>query len=470
MSFEESLKSYSKFQNTLHIGDNNQNKDHYSNKIYSHFYNNFQKDTPYKHFTENLEKVEDILKSSVKYSINVKHDGLLSTKLIQQLPTIIMKKPPIDSVYARYEGKWTHNIGLNIFKEGTWKFNEEQPQWIDSISIDQYYQAMAYPEQKSKYNKSIGNVFTNQNWSVITPEYICSLVIPWGYSVSYGNFLPLYLCGHLDRITHDIILRRFIKDLYMIRGVKKDGSYEYLKFTSEIVASVGDLSNFDADITLSFPEMKGKYVNISEAEKKVHRCAETSQSSRNVLYVNNIIALDSEDVATCGKTLSVTTDKSLPPIHTYMWVAQNESSQKISFYSNYSTNKDFISYSPIEKTTISGVIEDCPAYETERDHVYMHFPSEPKEPGYNYWTLGLKARDNYPLPSEKNNNLKITVTLKDNNPSSNIPTSHELYQKPTESKFRLKVRLIHLKRITLTSFATSEEKRKDLKSSILIEE
>ena len=465
MNFEEYLKSFSKFQNSLHMPDVNLNKD--QNKIYSHFINNVQKSTPYKHFSEKLEKIEDILKSSTKFVINVKHDGLLYTKLIQQLPTIIMKKPSSESQYVRYEGRWTSNIGSNIFKEGQWKYNDENIQWLDWVFNDQYYQAMVSSEEKIKYNDCIGNIPMLQNWNIVTPEYTCSFIIPWSYSISFGNFLPTYFCGYLDRITHEIILRRSIKDLYLVRGVKKDGSWNYLNFGPEIIASIGDVTNFKDDITLSHPELIGEYVILSNKEKDTHRCAETDK--KNVIYVNDVIPLDSEDINYCGKSLSVISKKSYP-IHTYMWVAQNESALKIGLYSNYSTNRDVLTYSPIEKTSITNILENVKSYETERDHVYKHFPSKPREPGFNYWTLGLKARDNYPNPSEKIDNLKIEVFLKDNNPYSSIPNTHEFYQKESDSKFRLKVRMLYLRKITITSFPSDEEKRKDFKSTIMINE
>ena len=71
---------------------------------------------------------------------------------------------------------------------------------------------------------------------------------------------------------------------------------------------------------------------------------------------------------------------------------------------------------------------------------------------------------------QKIENLNIEVTLKDNNPYSLISNSNEYYQKPSECKFKLKVRMFYLRKITINSFANTEEKRKDLKTSLTIDE
>jgi len=464
---EEKIKNYTSLQKKLHLPDTSKNKDHPSNTIYSYFNNNLRKCTPYKKILEKLSSIEDPLTSTVKCSINMKHDILLYTKIVQNLPTIILKTPTSDSKYIRYEGKWTHNIGSNIYIEGKWNHNDENIQYLDHIFNDQYHQVMITTEDKNKLHECIGNGQILQTWNVISPNYQTSFIIPWSYSI-YGNFYPLFMCGELDIITHDIKIRREIKDLYQIRGVLKNNDYEYLNFDSEYIHSIGGLTSFEKNIPLTFPEIIGEYANISDSEKNMYKCSEDNM--KNIIYVNNVIPLDSDNLKKCGETMEVKYEKDLPPIHTYMWVAQNQKSVKNKVYSNYSTFSEGFGYNPIEKTTISGLFENMSHIETSRDHVYKYFPSKPHENGYNYWTLGLKARDNYPIPTDKINNLKITVTLKDNNPYNQISKDHKYFQKSTESEFQLKVRLIYLRKITIECPKNNDNNYRNFKSKIIIEE
>lgn len=462
---EESTKKYTPLQKNLHLPDESKNKDHPVNSLYSHFHNNFRKCTPYKKIIEKLSSVEDQQKSTIKGTINTDHDILLSTKIVQELPTIILKTPPSDSKYLRYEGKWTNNIGSNIFIDGKWSHNEKEIQYLDYIFNDQYNQVMISPEDKNKLAECIGNIPILQTWNLLTPKYTTSFIIPWSYS-TYSNFYPLYICGKHDIINHEIHLRRNIKDLYQIRGILKDNNnnYDYLEFSKEFVESVNLKSDFTNDIPLSFPKIIGEYANISNSEKNIYKCAE----DKNIIYVNNVIPLESNESKKCGETLNIKSEKEYPPIHTYMWVAQNQKSINNKIYSNYSSSSEGYGYNPIDTTTISGIFEDNSHIETSRDHVYKYFPSKPHENGFNYWTLGLKARDNYPIPSDKNN-IDITVKLKDNNPYNQIPKEHKYYQKSTESDFKLKVRLLYLRKIIIESPKNMGDSR-DYKSIIKIEE
>jgi len=244
--------------------------------------------------------------------------------------------------------------------------------------------------------------------------------------------------------------------LYQIQAIYQDGSIENIPFSRKTVESINNIkytkTNEKELLLLSLPNLKGEYFNFDSEEYKYM----INNRPKNYFF-NDIQYVKSKESKKLGESLSVEISKDFSP-HTYIWVAKNEKE-----FSNYQAGN----YSPSSQTTIT-LFNDTNKIlsylETQRRHPYKHFSSQPSQPGFNYWTNGMRARDNYPIPEIAIS--KLELKLEDINPYTKI--THDLNQIPNDDNFFLEVLLFYTKKINFEAFPKTEEERKTLFSKINI--
>jgi hypothetical protein len=448
--FEETRKSLTPYQHSLHYATGPKNEDdHPDNKIHAVFYSAFRKSTWYFHHPSKIDCVNpgDDTTATVYRAKATPQHGLLYTYLIAKLPAIKAK--------PGYQVRWCPNVGLNIFKTGVLYFNDNQLQNIDSVYCDNYIQTMISPNERETVDVGLGNVDELQNWSTSLPSYSTSFTIPWFYSLEHTSVFPLYMCGAMDRLEHNLLLRRKISQLLMIRKIGDNNESTMVPFNPEYVTIGTGPSVTEPEIPM--PEMYGEYLFLTEMECNFYRC---NASGRDMINIDSVYSAEAENPSPLEKTVAITFAEIGYPVHTIHWVAENHTAMEHNYHSNYTTNPldHTTGRSPIESSTLETskgpIFRNLERVHTERVHPSKHFRSVPHTPGYNAWTFGMRGYDVDPKPGINMSNGKLTVKLKDTNPYLDDGDT-----KPPQDTYTIKVRLVYTHRLKFKSWPATEELR-----------
>jgi hypothetical protein len=451
--FEETRKGLSSYQRALHYptgpkGD----ADHVDNQVHAVFYSTFRKTTWYFHHPA---KLDCIISGSEQNSVTFRarstpHHGLLYTSLIAQLPSITAKDG--------YEVRWCPNVGINIFETASMSFNDDQIQNLDHIYCDNYVQTRIPATDLGTVNIGLGNIPTLQDWSSRLPSHSTSFIIPWFYTIDPTAFFPLYMCGAMDRVEHNLTLRRKISQLLMVRKITgSDQEPIMVPFSSEYVTVGNGPQVMEPEIPI--PEMFGEYLYLTEMESNYYRC----QLPRDSINIDSVHCLDSENPSTLNTTVVVSIPEMRYPVHTIHWVAENTTALSYNYRSNYTTMiNGSQGHSPIEWTTLEtskgAIFRNLASLHTERIHPSIHFRAAPHLPGYNAWTFGMRAHELGPKPAINMSLGKISVRLK--SPSSSIDGMDiDSNRVSSPETFVVKVRLVYTHKLKFKSYPSNDEER-----------
>lgn len=449
--FEETRKGLSSYQRSLHYPTGPKGEsDHVDNQVQAVFYTTSKKTTWYFHHPAKLDcGISGSEKNSVSFRArSTPHHGLLYTYLTAKLPAIKAK--------AGYEVRWCPNVGINIFETASLSFNDDIIQNLDHIYCDDYVQTMVPKNELESVNIGLGNIETLQKWNTVLPPHSTSFVIPWFYTLDPTAFFPLYMCGAMDRIEHNLILRRKISQLLMVRKIgAPDSEPSIVPFSSEYV-TVGNGPQVN-EPEIPIPEMFGEYLYLTDVESNYYRC----QVPRDSINIDSVHSIDSENPSTLDKTVVVNIPEISYPVHTIHWVAENTTARSSNYHSNYTTNpiNHTIGHSPVEWTTLEtskgSIFKNLESYHTERVHPQRHFRATPQTPGYNSWSFGMRAHELGPKPAINMSMGKLTVRLKDTDPFLETDPT----RKACSDTFVLKVRLVYTHKLKFKSFPATEEER-----------
>lgn len=472
-AFEDLKRTLTIFQKTLHEPeDTKKGPDHPGNQVLTAFYSTYRKTTWHYHHPERL----DVTSSETGFSFRAKPQphGLLYSDIVQVLPSIVCN--------PGYEARWTHNPGSNVIETGAFVFNDKVLQSIDYIYNDIHGQSMIEEKDRDIRSINLGNLAMLQDWNTALPTYTTSFMPPWFYASSLSAYFPLYFCGFLDRIEHRLKLRRNVSDLLLVRQVADEKGElptpVRVALDTRSIRSINSLPPVADQLKLKSPEMWAEYLYLSDIECTNNLCMTNVGASlhkvgdyRNVLHIEDMIAMDDPNPVALGSTVSVKCENSEYPVHAFAWVAQNETAKSQGYYSNYSTNTEdcLHGWSPLQHATINAgrarLITEYPSYRTERVNTPRHYPCTPREPGYNLWSLGVKALDVNPKPGVVIHNGSVTVRLVDMNPLVGLRAN----ETPCRATFSLKVRMSFVKRATFTKFPKTEDARSGESAVLTVE-
>ena len=371
----------------------------------------------------------------------------------QDFPTIILKTPKENTNIIKYEGKWCKNVGSNIVQKLETNFLDNELPTLTPTYFDSFAEAMMTKNEREQYYQEINY---SEDFSVVTPSHTTIFHIPIFYSLFQNTYFPLYLCGYNNVLKHIVTLKRNISELYQIQAIYQDGSRENIPVSRKTVESIGNIKytkdNEKDILLLPLPKLKGEYFNFTPEEYGY-----MINNRPKSYFFNDIKYFQTKESKKFGEILSLDIPKDFFP-HTYIWVAKNQKG-----FSNYQAGN----YSPSSETTITlsdDTSKTLNYLETQRRHPYKHFSSQPSQPGFNYWTNGMRARDNFPIPEIAIS--KIDLKLEDINPYTKI--THDLNQLSNDDTFLLEALLIYTKKITFESFPKTEEERKTISSKVNI--
>jgi hypothetical protein len=419
----------SSYQKNLHFAD--EKKEDEETLIRTHFLNIQRRETWAYRCNIKLDCNGDISNpSNVSYRVRtLPYHGLLYTVLVQKLPTIKANKG--------FEIRWCPNVGSNIVKSAEFQVNDTVWQTLDSVYFDDYH-AKISKDSKEVMNKNLGNIPELQTWASELPSAMTFFRIPWFYSLHTSKMFPLYYCGKEDRVEHILNLRRNLKDLLMIRSIDTG---EMIPF-DEACVSVSSTE-------LPAPEMRGDYVMMSDMECEHNRCNENKYHNE-VFDIDNVRAIDSDNIVNSNSTVSIKI-KDMPfPVHTIHWKAENMNASAFNYLSNYSTcAEDHTSgVSPVKWASLTcpqGILfKNLESYINETIIPANHFNKIPEYPGYGCWTNATDATEPlYPKPGIKLDEGELTLRIEDTE----------------NNKYKVHARVVYTYRISFKDYPKTESER-----------
>lgn len=351
--------------------------------------------------------------SGITYTCNNKFDFFINCYMATTLPAIKVK----DEWAERYRICWPHNLGTNIVKEGVLRYDDDTAQSIDNVWYDIYGMLFIKPGFRDLYNTMIGNIDCLENWTTSLPGYTTSVNQPWDYSRSLSLAVPLCLCSK-SRVTHTYTPRLKIADLLRVNTMSNYKEYKSDK--SGKIKPIWKPGKYNAkfllgvpkDGTISTPEMWGRYVLVTDAERDWHKT-----SSPSVRYIQDIIKITSDNPKTYGETESLKII-STTPCNAMIWVAENVNATKIKNISNYTTDIDnvYSGWNPCQNATLmlgnSCRFQELPSHHFDRMEPYYYFRSPPTEAGYNACSFSFDPNNldsDVGITFDKNYSLKIKL-------------------------------------------------------------
>lgn len=450
------------FQRELHYPENVSLGINYpGNRIHSSFFSELRKSTWILHKPERMTSVLTISSNAlddpiISFKAALECHGLVHSDFVQTLPEIVCKEG--------YHARWIPDICVNIIDQATFKFDNTRIQSFDTLWIKMYINSLIAQEHKATIDINIGNVPELQEWNSFLPRYECSLPLPWLYNSSFSNYFPLYYCGSLNEVVHEIKYKNRLDRLLLARNIETGAIVPI----AEAIDMVNGLK-FDPDQPLMpkngcVPEMWADYVYFTDMECKYNQCVSIPPDSyprRNTVYYQDVVAFDSrDDVPTGPNYVNIT---STDPIHMLGWVARNTQAPYAEYYPTYTMAP--YGYSPIKDTTLqvdttvtSKIFENLPAWRTNRVYTAKHLSRIPNDKSFNFWFLGATSETQDQQPGILFNNGCLSVNIENVDP----------YHLKEDGKYQLQVRGVVAKKFTFVDYPTTFEDRQAMKTKIII--
>ena len=246
-------------------------------------------------------------------------------------------------------------------------------------------------------------------------------------------------------------------------------------------------------INLSSRELWVKYDYVSPNELKFFRCRE-----RPPMYIRDIVVCDVENPNSYNSIAKIPLQCKNPCLAMF-WVAENQTSVKIHYFSNYTTNEKDVyeGWDPIHKTSLL-YGTNAKFADMDSDHFSIaeprkHALSAPKEAGYHgaffawdcfginaevgicfdgknaFMKCKLKNTDLYKIPNKDNTFEDKDTNQSDDDESSDKETPKISLPKekrnaivassnPSDPEFITRVRLLVMKKFTITKEEAEEGK------------
>ena len=450
------LEHFTPFQKLLHDPEDlDKGPDYYGNKIRSDLYREDKKTTWFTHYPQ-LSEYDIKEKNIIIFKINTFARGLQHSDLIQDLPSIICKEG--------YEARWIDDIISNICIEGTFNFDDQTIQTVDTLLHDIKLNSDTPDYQYQKIKENIGNRSELINWNKKLPKAELNIFLPWMYNKDdITSYFPLYNCGGENNINHKIKYESKLNKLLLVRKILGDGKYENVDIKEGIYqindTQINDNNNDNDVYVLNILKMNVEYLLLSDIECENNRFIDPNVlNNKNVIYYHDMISVDVDvDINNQDKNEIILPIKCSYPIHMFVWVGENITLKNKGIYGKYTTQDN---NSPILSSSLcldesSFLFKDLSSHRTQNVYPLKHFCCVPKNKGMNFWVIGGKI-----------NSLNFQPGIVINNGSLIIKIDNTECK---EDKFIYRLKLIITKKLTFKTFPSNDQEKKDFKSIIKIE-
>lgn len=474
--FKALEKELTAFQRELHYPENVELGDqHPGNKVRSEFLAEYRKSTWFMHKPERM--VSEIAVTStesdhpiVRFKAAHRCHGLIYSDFCQPLPEIICKEG--------YEAHWVPNVGTNVIVSCTLKIDTTRLQCFDTTWLDMYANSLIDECDVAAYNENVGNIPELQEWSPVLPKYDCSVPLPWFYNRGFSDYFPMYYCGSLNEVVHEIKFRNRLDALLHVRKVSDPDSIVPLV---EAISTVNGIPfNVDSPFmpaTSCRPEMWGEYLYLTDIECVFNRCITMPLDMlprRNTIYYHDVVAFDSRSKHNL-RDVSVEVRISHPdPIHMIGWVCRNVKAEASKHYGTYTTGAGSglgAGASPIRNSTLqinenvtSKIFERLPSWRTNRVYPLKHLACKPRSKGFNFWFMGAKSSSLNLQPGIIFHEGCLTIEPEDTNPYIG---ANPAVKPNTDTEFHLQVRALVTKKFSFAAFPTTDAERHAMKTRIV---
>ena len=377
------LNSITKFQKELH--ESRRNKEGELEKIASIFYQGFEKVTWY---TRILNKIPCSVVGDDNvyvFKVNTTFHYLVYTYMVQHWPHIRVKPEYRDD----YKICWPHNRPHNTLQHGHFEVDDVVVNTLDHVWLDTYFEHFMKPGFRDHYNMFVGNVPRDEEWGDVLYAYDTDLPQPWYYSRDPCLAFPLHYCARDTNVSHVYEVKNKIGDLLrMAKHVTdRNGDKSWVEL-KEVDFKV--LDGVTSKSKLKKPEMWAAYSYVTPNE--IEWNVECQGADAHVFYINDVVACDQTNTKTYGKTAQVDLCcKS--PCKALFWSAENMDATKKRNYSNYTTDSVnlYNGWDPVQHISLkyseTERIKEMATHHFTRMQSWYHLPSPPSTAGYNVHSL-----------------------------------------------------------------------------------
>lgn len=387
----------------------------------------------------------------MRYILNPEFHYLNYTYLKCSLSLVKVKSQYVDEIRIA----WPHNIGTAIIKKGIFKDDDILYQSFDNIWLDDYFQwyMQSGVGKERIHDIGIGCVPILEEWNHVLPAYPINIHQPWYYSEEAGLAYNIDQKGSKCKAEHiyhyQLNPTELIRMQREINGVWKD--IDPRKFAELYLEPIAPIRK---------PSLWGQYGYVTNSELNTPKCKNNMKN--RVFYYKDIEVYDSEKTYNYGQTMEVSINSKRPCLAMF-WKAENMNATKNNNFSNYTSNTDdlMLGWDPIKHNSLK-YGENYKFNSMESDHFTLsearyHFPSAPRYIGYHAKSFG---NDSSKYDGEVGIvlgplNAKLACYLEKPDmykmaKKSQMYDDEDEYVQEQNPSFKLRVRLLVLKKLTIT--------------------
>lgn len=464
-NYEAVKRTFSPFQNFLHSITPEERQE--GKQLASIFTPPIDGSTHYYIEPVRLEsKVNDSDYNMVTYIPKaVPYHALVSTFILQFIPQVKINPAMKDT----HQICWCEDLLLNIFQSLDFEMDNVPLPGIDRLWCISHYQAMVTSAQREVISRQIGNIPELTEWGTFLPQHRISYVLPMFYSKDVTTYFPLFLCGKNNNIVHRLSLQRELSNLIKVREIDRDidgniRSSRIIPFSYDYVIVGKSNDTPTSEVLIPIPEMFAEYNTFSEIEYFKNKC-DLDEKGCNRYLCDSIRIETKSDVFDLGKTAVIEIPEIGLPVHTIIWMAENEEASEHNIHSNFTTNPNSSDgYSPIEHTSLEvgkiKIFTRLPSQITEYVIPSLHFLSTPEKRGINFYTFNMRCDDTIVPPGVILDKGKLSIKLGSQNPL--------LPQEEVGQRFRIHAIFVCTNSFRFRSYPQTEEDREKVQAFIQV--
>lgn len=410
--------------------------------INSRFYRPFMKSTWYSSVSEKMTIISST-DTEVVYKINPVYHYLFYSYMRFHIPKI-------ETTSDRYQIAFTNEPSTSMVIRASLRQDNIVIQELDeyTININNHFFQTEGAGKRELIRKYSGDNDEMTNWHTMIDKQVLNVEHPWYYSTDHALAYPLLFNEEEPRTEHRYEFRRKISDLLRVRELQQDGVWRVVNLDQRHI-------NIPIDTQIPIPELWGKYAIISDDEKMEIE-SECKEHYRN-FWVKDFISCDPGQTCSFGATVKADIQSEYPCLAMF-WSVENRNSYFSNNHSNYTAEvEDPINgFDPIIKCRLKyGNLERI--IPSESDHftisqIRHHTPSAPYKNGFHFYPFSW-----YPLSNQSDiaiifdSKMKVVLECLINEKNTNEEkTEIASISGGSNMRFKLKVRLMVYKRLTIT--------------------
>ncbi len=441
MSLETAIKDFESFNKYFHpplhtVSSRNE-------PISSRFFRPQMKSTWYSSIIEKMTIVSS--DEEVIYRISSLFHYLMYSYMRIEFPRIESSDPKTIQI------SWTNEPSTSVVVKASLRQDDLVIQEIDGYCINisnQFYQSegCGKREMSRKYS---GDIPEMTSWNTVLEKQVLNVEHPWYYSSDHALSYPL-LFNNKDnsRTEHRYEFRRNISKLLRVRELQENGEWKIVPLKQEHI-------NIPITTLIPTPELWGKYAIISNGEEEEIK-KECKDVYRN-FWIKNYISFDSKEAKSFGGIFEPEINCDFPCLAMF-WSLENRNSHFQNNYHNYTCDSEdpMNGFDPLIKTNLRyGNSERITNLSNDHfliSQVRHHFPSAPYKNGYHTYSFAWYSHSNQSdigIVFSPEMKVKLECLIDDKN-SSEEKLEIASLNNSSSSRFKLKIRLLVLKKITIS--------------------